>query len=38
MACLTENKAKFCEILITTLVFESKANFLPKIVENSRKL
>jgi hypothetical protein len=34
MACLTENKAKFCEILITTLVFESKANFLPKIAEN----
>jgi hypothetical protein len=34
----TQNKAKLCKILITTLVFEKNANFLPKIVENRRKL
>jgi hypothetical protein len=35
---LTQNKAKLCKILVITLVFETSANFLPKIVENRRKL
>jgi hypothetical protein len=38
LAFLTQNKAKICEILIITLVFEKNANFLPKIVKNRRKL
>jgi hypothetical protein len=37
-AFLTQNKAKLCEILIITLVFEKSANFfaqkLSKIAEN----
>jgi hypothetical protein len=35
---LIQNKAILCKILIITLVFEKNANFLPKIVENRRKL
>jgi hypothetical protein len=38
LAFLTQNKAKLCKILITTLVFEKNANFfrrkLSKIAEN----
>jgi hypothetical protein len=37
-AFLTQNKAKLCKILSITLVFEKKANFLTKIVENRRKI
>jgi hypothetical protein len=33
LAFFTQNKAKLCNILIITLVFEKNANFLPKIVE-----
>jgi hypothetical protein len=35
---LTQNKAKLCQNLIITLVFEKNANFLPKIGKNRRKL
>jgi hypothetical protein len=35
---LTQNKAELCKNLIITLVFDKNANFLPKIVENRRKL
>jgi hypothetical protein len=36
---LNSKKAKLCKKLIVTLVFEKNANFfLPKIVENGRKL
>jgi hypothetical protein len=38
MAFLTQNKATLCKILIITLVFEKKGNFLPKIDKNRRKL
>jgi hypothetical protein len=38
LAFLTQNKAKLCKILIITLVFEKNANFLPKIVENRKKM
>jgi hypothetical protein len=38
LAFLTRNIAKLCKFLIITLVFEKNANFLPKIVENRRKL
>jgi hypothetical protein len=38
IAFLTQNKAKICKILIITLAFEKNANYLPKIVENRRKL
>jgi hypothetical protein len=38
LAFLTQNKAKLCKILIIALVFEKNANFLPKNVENRRKL
>jgi hypothetical protein len=38
LAFLTHNKGKLCKILIIILVFEKNANFLPKIVENRRKL
>jgi hypothetical protein len=38
MAFLTQNKAELCKNLIITLVFDKNANFLPKIVENRRKL
>jgi hypothetical protein len=34
MAFLTQNKAKICEILIITLVFEKNANFF---AENCQK-
>jgi hypothetical protein len=34
----TQNKAKFCKILIIALVFEKSAIFQPKIVKNRRKL
>jgi hypothetical protein len=38
LALLTQNKAKICKMLIIALGFEKNANFLPKIVENRRKL
>jgi hypothetical protein len=38
LAFLTQNKAKLCKMLITTLVFDKSANFSPKIVKNRRKL
>jgi hypothetical protein len=38
LAFLTQNKAKLCKNLITTLVFEKNANFSPKIGKNRRKL
>jgi hypothetical protein len=38
LAFSTQNKAELYKILIITLVFEKNANFLPKIVENRRKL
>jgi hypothetical protein len=38
LAFLTQTKAKFCKILIMTLVFEKNAHFLPKILKNRRKL
>jgi hypothetical protein len=38
MAFLTQNKAKICNILIITLVFEKNAIFSQKIGENRRKL
>jgi hypothetical protein len=34
---LTQSKAKLCNNVTITLVFEKNANFLPKIVENRRK-
>jgi hypothetical protein len=37
-AFLTQNKAKLCNFLLKTLVFEKNAIFSPKIVENRRKL
>jgi hypothetical protein len=37
-ALLTQNKAKLCEKLIITLVFEKNANFPPNIVKKLRKL
>jgi hypothetical protein len=37
-AFLTQSKAELCKILIITLVYEKNANFLPKIVENRKKL
>jgi hypothetical protein len=33
LALLIQNKAILCKNLITTLVFEKNANFLPKIAE-----
>jgi hypothetical protein len=38
LAFSTQNKAKLSKILIITLVFKEKRHFLPKIVENRRKL
>jgi hypothetical protein len=38
LAFLTQNKAKLCKKFIVTTVNEKNANFLPKIVENRRKL
>jgi hypothetical protein len=38
LAYMTQNKAKLFKILIITLLFEEKANFLLKIVKNCRKL
>jgi hypothetical protein len=38
LAFLIQNQAKSFKILIITVVFEKNANFLPKIVENRRKL
>jgi hypothetical protein len=38
MAFFIENKAKLCKKLIITLDFEKNAIFLPKIVQNCRKL
>jgi hypothetical protein len=38
MAFLTQNKAKLCKILIITLVLRKTPIFLPKSVENRRKL
>jgi uncharacterized membrane-anchored protein YitT (DUF2179 family) len=38
LAFLTLNKAKLFKILITTLVFEKNANFLPKKSQKSQKI
>jgi hypothetical protein len=38
LAFLTENKAKFCKILIVTLIFEKHAIFSPKNGKNCKKL
>jgi hypothetical protein len=35
---LTQSKAKLCENLIMTLIFEKNAIFSPKIGENRRKI
>jgi hypothetical protein len=35
---LTQNKAKFCKILITTLVFEKNANFFAEKCQKSQKI
>jgi hypothetical protein len=38
MAFLTQNKAKLCEILIKTLVFEKNANFFAENCRKSQKI
>jgi hypothetical protein len=38
LACLTQNKAKFCKILIITLVFEKNAIFFAKNCQKSQKI
>jgi hypothetical protein len=39
LAFLSQNKAKFCKILTTTLVLEKQRQFFsPKIVKNRRKM
>jgi hypothetical protein len=38
LAFLTQNKAKLCKILITTLVFEKNANFFAENCRKSRKI
>jgi hypothetical protein len=38
LAFLTQNKAKLCQILIITLVFEKNANFFAKNWQKSQKI
>jgi hypothetical protein len=38
LAFFAQTNTNFCKKMIITLVFENNANFLPKIVENRRKL
>jgi hypothetical protein len=38
LAFLTQNKAKICEILIITLVFEKNANFFAENCQKSQKI
>jgi hypothetical protein len=38
LAFLTQNKAKICEILIITLVFEKNANFFAENCRKSQKI
>jgi hypothetical protein len=38
LALFTQNKAKFCKILIITLVFEKNANFFAENWQKSQKI
>jgi hypothetical protein len=38
MAVFTQNKAKLCQILILTLVFEKNTNFFAENCQNSQKI